>query len=744
MPLQPRRGGYYPPATPKNINVNGALQYKFEYDKFGRTTANKVGNGTNWQTLSKMDYNTAGLLAKQTYGNGDYVDFSYDKFDRQTEKKYNGDNSQRVTYSYGNNGSVAQITDYFTNSNTRFTYDLAERVVSQREYSGTAKNGGELLSYTDFTYADKTNYLTGIKHFSPLGTQNIGYTYGNLKRGYMPDQVYGVSWNGTNKLQNYYDGLGRLVRKSFNGIKEFGSVYTYEDITVNNDQRTTTLVHSVETPTGTYTYTYDKLGNITAISDGTYTTSYEYDSLNQLTRVNDQKAGKTYTYSYTNGNITEQNEYEFATGELGESSNAKTWNYDNSTWSDLLTNFNGESITYDEIGNPLTIGSKSLTWTGRQLQSITDDENNISYTYNGDGLRTSKTVNGETTNYYYNGLILAGQKSGDDTLVFMYDNNSDIFGVIYNDVEYYYIKNAQNDVIGIADTRGVVLVKYEYDAWGKINKIISRNGKDITNSEEYEYREKYDPDTGEWKTVRDEFGEPIQFATESSILARNNPILYRSYYYDKETEWYYLKTRYYSPDMCRFINADGYIQTGQSLLDKNMFAYCLNNPVNYKDANGNTPEFFTYISAKGLYYIAILAIFVIVIYAIMASSRNTSIYEEIYDSISYQVRKAKTRRKAKDSDPRIHHMVAKAAPLAAPAREILKGVEINPTKDPLNLITISHGLHKNMHTKKYYKYVNAKLEPCKGDREAVEEALLEIRADIEYAEATGIRRWDLE
>lgn len=81
----------------QNINVNGALQYKFEYDKFGRTTANKVGNGTSWQALSKMDYNAAGLLANQTYGNGDYVDFSYDSFDRQTEKRYNGVTQGRVT-----------------------------------------------------------------------------------------------------------------------------------------------------------------------------------------------------------------------------------------------------------------------------------------------------------------------------------------------------------------------------------------------------------------------------------------------------------------------------------------------------------------------------------------------------------------------------------------------------------------------------------------------------------------------
>ena len=608
MPLQPRRGGYHPPATPKNINGNGALQYKFEYDKFGRTTANKVGNGTNWKTLSKMDYNAAGLLAKQTYGNGDYVDFSYDKFDRQTQKMYNGDNTKRVTYSYGNNGSVAQITDYFANSNTRFVYDLAERVVSQREYSGTAKNGGKLLSYTNFTYENKTNYLTGIKHFSPLGTQNIGYTYGNLKRGYMPDQVYIVSWNGKDKLQNYYDGINRLVRKSYNGNKNFGMVYTYEDITVNNDQRTTTLVKSVETPVGTYTYTYDKLGNITSVTDGTYTTSYEYDSLNQLTRVNDEKAGKTTTYSYTNGNITECNEYDYTLDELGELLNTKTWEYNDSTWSDLLTNYNGTPITYDEIGNPLTIGSKELSWTGRQLQSITNGDSEIAYTYNGDGLRTSKTVNGTKTEYYYNGSILAGQKSGDDTLVFMYDNNSDIFGFIYNDTEYYYIKNAQNDVIGIADADGNVLVKYTYDAWGKVIAVTDKDGNPINNITDENASNDIDEsvgngvldvplnadETANTTDTTDSDNEPITnkipAAEKHKRIALINPILYRSYYYDKETEWYYLKTRYYSPDMCRFVSADNEnvsTETPAGLTDKNLFAYCDNNPVNRVDKSGN-------------------------------------------------------------------------------------------------------------------------------------------------------------
>ena len=317
-----------------------------------------------------------------------------------------------------------------------------------------------------------------------------------------------------------------------------------------------------------------------------------------------------------------KNEYSYTVGEglRALPQTTKTWEYNDSTWSDLLTNFNGESITYDEIGNPLTIGEKSLTWTGRQLQGITDDENTISYTYNGDGLRTSKTVNGETTNYYYNGSILAGQKTGDDTLVFMYDNNSDIFGFIYNDTEYYYIKNAQNDVIAIADADGSILVKYEYDAWGKVITVTDKDGNEITettdeptnasndideefvgeglraltqnNKDSVEVDALIDPSNADETTTVNETATVDESASLTTVdpqiatIADLNPILYRSYYYDKETEWYYLNTRYYSPDMCRFINADGYIQTGQGMLDKNMFAYCGNNPIKRTDLGG--------------------------------------------------------------------------------------------------------------------------------------------------------------
>ena len=123
------------------------------------------------------------------------------------------------------------------------------------------------------------------------------------------------------------------------------------------------------------------------------------------------------------------------------------------------------------------------------------------------------------------------------------------FGFIYNGEEYYYIKNVQNDIVAIADKNGDIVANYYYDAWGNVTQI-----------------------------------------TGNTALAQTNPLRYRSYYYDSETGYYHLKSRYYSPEVGRFLNVDGYVQTGQGLLDKNMFAYCGNNPVNRRDNNGNAWE----------------------------------------------------------------------------------------------------------------------------------------------------------
>ena len=285
----------------------------------------------------------------------------------------------------------------------------------------------------------------------PLGTQNIGYTYGDISLGQMPDQIYKVSWNGQDKINYTYDGLGRLTNKSVlvgggdPDAPKLNNIYTYQDVGTN---KTTTLVQSVQTAADTYTYTYDAVGNILSVSDGTYTNSYVYDSLNQLVRENNQRFGKTYTYTYTNGNITERKEYAYTTGDLGTPQYVYTWSYGDGTWSDLLTAWNEgtessanassasafslqntaesdetaqsffkralqrssangnvsraarttdttPSFSYDEIGNPTEIFGLQFSWNGRTLTSVTvpDDPyvSRVDYGYNMDGQRISRT-----------------------------------------------------------------------------------------------------------------------------------------------------------------------------------------------------------------------------------------------------------------------------------------------------------------------------------------------------------------
>ena len=218
----------------------------------------------------------------------------------------------------------------------------------------------------------------------------------------------------------------------------------------------------------------------------------------------------------------------------------------------MLTSLDGTSITHDEIGNPITYGNYTINWNGRRLESINwNDTEVLSYEYNIDGQRVSKTYEGVTTEYFYNGSILAGEKTGNNVIIYMYDNNGDIFGFTYNGTEYYYIKNAQNDVVAIADASGNVVVRYYYNAWGEIIDCVDNTT----------------------------FG-----------LSSINPITYRSYYNDNIVgmDMYYLNSRYYMADWGRFASADttDILSVQSDLYDKNLFAYCDNNPVHRIDASG--------------------------------------------------------------------------------------------------------------------------------------------------------------
>ncbi len=290
-----------------------------------------------------------------------------------------------------------------------------------------------------------------------------------------------------------------------------------------------------------YSYEYDAAGNISKIQnpDGSWA-GYTYDALNQLIGEN-YSSGDTITYVYdTRGNI-------FTKTINGV---AIEYSYTDTTWKDRLTSYNGNAISYDTIGNPLNwINGETLTWQhGRQLASYTKNGSTISFVYNDEGIRTSKTVGDIKTDYYiYNGVLRRLTTSDGDILQFVYGN--DLSSVIYNGTEYWYVFNAQGDVIGLIDSLGEYVVKYTYDSWGK---PLSKTG------------------------------------ILSDSLGTLNPYRYRRYIYDEETGFYYCQSRYYDSEIGRWLNADCYTSTGVGMLGHHMYAYCNNRPLVFFDPVGTT------------------------------------------------------------------------------------------------------------------------------------------------------------
>ena len=226
-------------------------------------------------------------------------------------------------------------------------------------------------------------------------------------------------------------------------------------------------------------------------------------------------------------------------------------------WADVLTGYNGQKFTYDEIGNPLTYrDGMGFTWQyGRQMSGAVTEEEAISYWYNADGIRTKKfRSNGEVTDYYLNGsnIITMITNSVMDPenprrLDFYYDEQGTLLGFQYNGQDYWYIQNGQGDIVGILDSTGAQVVSYAYDSWGV---PISTTG-----------------------SMADTIGEI-------------NPFRYRGYYYDSETGLYYLNSRYYDPVVGRFINMDSAVITNNEALYCNIYIYCANNPIGRRDSSG--------------------------------------------------------------------------------------------------------------------------------------------------------------
>ena len=440
-------------------------------------------------------------------------------------------------------------------------YDNANRMTSQTWQFGTG------LYRQQYTYTGQNSDGKQVDGTISAITTTI------------PDQNAITSTYGYNDLRQLTSKGVTVPDQNGTQTKVYDRAYTYDRIAVDSGNWMGTRLASTSYTFGSssrsFTYTYDAAGNIsrivtagTSVPKAAQLKEYTYDAQGQLvSEVNG--SGTTFGYAYdTAGNIRSITK---------DGTVTKSFGYTNASWPDLLTSvtangttkdvlYEGQSQTSDlpSSGNPITYYNGkdyTFTWTkGRQLASATVDGKQVSYTYDMSGVRTSKTVNGTTYNYTTLSGKVMRQTWGNKSLEFVYDDGNQPFAMIYNDGStstlYYYVLNAQGDVIALLNANGTLAASYNYGAWGNYS-VHGADGK---------------------KT------------TDPTFIGHINPLRYRGYYYDRETRLYYLQSRYYDFANCRFINADTFATTdANGFLSANMFAYCENNPIMRVDPDGSSP-----------------------------------------------------------------------------------------------------------------------------------------------------------
>ncbi|NPV92179.1 MAG: RHS repeat-associated core domain-containing protein [Firmicutes bacterium] len=283
-----------------------------------------------------------------------------------------------------------------------------------------------------------------------------------------------------------------------------------------------------------FIYNYYDNGNIASETSCAGSENYTYDSNNRLTQ---------WTYIPTSGSTVQQNYAYDAAGNL-TNKGGTSYSYNNANH---ITN---AGFTYDHNGNLTSDGTRTYTYNALdQLVQVTGGGITATYEYDYSGLRTSKTVNGVTTTYSWDALgrLVKETASGSYTY-YTYDANGNILGLDRaSDNTYIVHTNQRGDVVSVTDKTHTIVAQYQYDPWGTITSY-----------------------TG----------------------TLNQPYRYAGYWYDEETGLYYLKSRYYSPTLGRFLTRDahGYINiTNPKTL--NLYAYCGNNPVNRTDPSGTTPGY---------------------------------------------------------------------------------------------------------------------------------------------------------
>ena len=505
------------------ITVNGATQATYSYKDY---TYNENQNKCTFGEQTTVLSGGSGATTTILQSKTGVLDSDSGRIKVTETTKFNG--TEMVKKEYDVNGRLSSVKDKVSGTRT-YTYDSYDNVTN---ISGV----GPVENYTYNGYG-----LLTQKALTGAVTQTYSYAYkDNLARSLESVSVSGYTFKSLRDVNGR--NTGREISNGANKIA--GEYITYRKVGDHaTNMPATVWFGSGKNIADSIKYKYDSCGNINEIIvNGHKNFLYQYDSLNRLIREDNKKLGITTVFTYdSNGNITERCVYDYTSKSGEELSELECTHYSYDYDGDKLVSYNGEGFVYDNLGNPTTYRGKSATWLyGKLLASY----NGVTFTYNGIGSRASK---GNITFTYDSDGRLIKQSNG---LEFIYDM-SGVAGVKYNNAQYFYRKDAQGNIIAILDSNGNAVVYYEYDAWGN-HAVVDANGNDVTSG-----------------------------------IGALNPFRYRGYYYDTETELYYLQTRYYDPELGRFISQDSLEYADPETINGiNLYAYCGNNPVMNVDPVG--------------------------------------------------------------------------------------------------------------------------------------------------------------
>ena len=430
-----------------------------------------------------------------TYGNGTTVAYTYDTLDRVSQICYtsgNGTQSGTVTYRYDKNGNMVESRDSFSGNTYQYLYNQNQHLIGYYEVdSGT----NQILSRKVYSYdtQSRLSYEQYILNYATsdgnTATSFLGYDYDyDNVTGALVDVQIGLPGTGTSLLTIKYsrDIFNRLTSGNItynNSSFKLNSQYSYLDSTTYASDYIGSVSNKVNgTKTSEWKYSYDSKGNVTKITNGgNYVlVRYFYDDIGQLVREDNRTKGYTYYYTYDKaGNILYKEAFQLTINE-GDSLSGKTpvytnvYQYTDASWGDLLTSYKGHTITYDAIGNPLTYYGRTaytFTWkNGRQLATATANGKTLSFTYNADGIRTTKTVDGVTHTYTLDGGRIVAEEWGNNYLVYLYDESGSPIGMCYRNTSYgettfdryFFEKDLFGNIVAVYSETSTKVASYCY------------------------------------------------------------------------------------------------------------------------------------------------------------------------------------------------------------------------------------------------------------------------------------------